>query len=229
MNKRIKIKETDLDERALCPLRLVQIGSTQTFDAPVDEVQTVIDNTFGWAVRTCFEHGLPALEQIRKQFDQQCKGKKDPQLVLMGARVSRRISDFILRYEIVQPDIPYVLTYEGVEIEGSYAVVTETNKQDRLMVCRPVTKIRAELPPPSSLAKWLHLRHQEPAALVKMLLYDVTNDRSKEFLYQEKYVRSFLSGILTNIAQKRLYPTPGEHCETCPSKSCEGVFDSWTG
>lgn len=224
MPRRQGLSESYLHEFVRCSLRIVEYPGPSYVPGPPNPQYKAAEALVDWLTRVCFQSGIPDLAAIRTEYEALVRANSLRCNSRQTVKLAKTLSDVVLKYRTVMPASPYELTHHGNSIRGSYAILADSKKEDHLFI--PVIAMEKNRPPEIEfMARWLHLRHQEPLATVKVLRIGINGDFTKTETYNEKYVLKYLESILDNFAQKRWFPSPGEHCQNCETTSCKKVID----
>lgn len=220
------IQEQALEKLLQCPL-MAPTGPSNA--------ETCANALASWVLRQSFEGkllGIPTqiLHNIRGKMIELWDGNK-----LEAGALSRtaafRLFNLVLDYEVVHLEQPYNLVLSGYTIQGKYALL-----QKRKGECLPHVLVlhttepelkRIQTVPPDviSLARYCHVYINAAHKDARVLHFPIF--RGKPWMNKGLNValaEKYLQDMLRVASLRPQYPVPGEHCTSCATKPCLGVF-----
>jgi hypothetical protein len=230
MAGRASLSDESLHELSQCGL--YQIGPLNVQSV----LEATVRFTFRDAVRDRFFSKIQEPKILRASFVKNWKklwpDKPDGPGYWRGPAASipfaRRVYEFLLKYEVVQPFEPYRLELEYGNVYGEHAIgVWKRSREQPLhFSIEPwVTKPRdPRVPYYPAVARWLAGRQ-----LVEEVDFAIVNlplSRGERWIdreINEPLAQHWINGILKQTAEQRLFPRSGSQCKTC-SHPCTEIF-----
>jgi hypothetical protein len=199
-----------------------------------------------WLLQCCFDDRLPDLADVRAALETEWKhlvrtgaaAKPEYTKALRGIpRVARRLHGLAVDHIVMHPVTSYTLPFGRNQVRGEYAALTKPMRPDEPLILRLRSGVQAKTeqrkgPSPVSLLRWLHFRTWEATLpMARVLNYALDAEESWMEFFDERGVRTYLSNAAANLADRKIYAAPGEHCLACPTQGCaevSEVFKSWT-
>lgn len=190
----------------------------------------VAKDTERWLLSEAFNDRLPELASVRAQFERSWKDRFEeicPRRVLKTVpRISKRLHDLAVNYLVVHPAMAYSLSFGKVIVKGAYSTLAKARHANKPMLlrlrfgCDMAVELKRG-PDPVNMLRWSHFRQWEPGnPLVRVLNYSIDDDEAWLDFFDERIVRQYLHGAASSIAEQRIYPSPGEYCDTCKVPAC---------
>jgi hypothetical protein len=223
------ITEVDFAEYARCPIR-----AEQSYDEGAE--LEVAKETAKWLLGLVFQEALPPLCDIRAYYESCWKAAQRSKGVVTGIykrgllelpHRAKRLSDLAMTYLVLRPSTVYNQAFGRNSARGEYSVLVRSGHRSEPLIlrlrlgCDRGTEIQHRGPDIINMLRWLNFRTwTAELPLVRVLNYSLDKDESWMDYFNERAVQKYLNSIASNIAEKRLYPAPGPHCETCKIPSC---------
>lgn len=217
-----------------CPLMTV------TVDRQLKTAQEVMR----WAILREHENHRQKLSDIRERYCRIWKSLYYPEYEVVrppdedakyweGPRaasgIGKRIHDFVVTYEILQPVQPYELILGERSIRGEYALVRKRNKlavsQTEVLVLERHRPLHYQYPDMLSLARWVHARRElmtnaDPGIMHQPLF---RGDAWHIKQVNESLAVRWLEAVLDTVTKK--FAAPGSHCSDCVRHDCLAVLN----
>lgn len=224
------IQERELERLLKCPLLDGEIL------AP-----TKVSQLTNWVLRKSFEGKF---SELPEKVLHEIRGRilKDyPKDGTLARVAGFRLFQLILDYEVIHLEQPYNLVLSGYTIQGQYALLRKKAgaKLPYVLVLREtepdLRDTQAQPPDAITLARYVHVLTTTKHTNARVLQLPVFRgaawtNRGLNLALAKQYLESMLK-----IATFRpSFPVAGEHCKSCVTKRCLGVFygpndDSWSG
>jgi hypothetical protein len=202
----------------------------------VDPPEYPAEQTFRWAVRERHSGKTLEPEELRKRFvglwekvwgDRERKKDywRGPN---KAAPFARRVYMFLLKYRVLHPYEPYTLQLDRGQVTGENAVVIwDKYRKGEVPMVLGTTLRRprfVKTPNYSVLAQWLAARrYAETVELGIAQLPLIYGEKWTTKSVDETLALRWISGIVSEAANRTDFPRIGIQCETC-SRPCKEVF-----
>ena len=232
MSPRTVITDQELQRRSQCNL----YNPTE-----IDRLERPAMRTIRWALRERHKGKIRPAADIRARWVAEWKedwGKERISAVYWkgvdkSAALARRAYEFLLKYEVLHPYVPYTLQFERGQVKGENAVVVwcKYRKAEVPMLVDPLLRRPRYVKTPNYtvLAQWLAARQKVETVELGIahlpMLYGqpwLTKD------VNERLAKQWLNHLVAEAADKRDYPRTGPQCMTC-SQPCSEVFTGPVG
>lgn len=218
------IQEFDFAEFVACSLRLQDATYPE---AP--ELQAAGD-TAQWLLTESFNDRLPELSKVRWHYEKFWEDRFDsdcPKSMLrIVPKICKRLHDLAVDYLVMHPTMKYSLSFGRNIVKGSYATVIKPKQTEHPLIVRlrfgDLQQIESKQGPDTvNMLRWLHFRQVEIShRLVRVLNYSIDTEEAWLDFFDESIIRKYLQTAAANLADKRVYPSPGPRCSTCKAPGC---------
>ncbi len=220
--KKIEIvNEFDLLRFARCPLYLARIDHARE-SADSAAVDAAAEDLLRWITWEAEERGVPDLQTVRRRADAFFTARYAGEMTLpIGrrlVRVSRRLHDLVSFNAVLHPVTPYQLDLGLVRIEGSLAILTSKTKASqppRIIRLRNQTIKHPIIPDIVSVARWLFGQRESGYPRCVVYNYSLSGETVANQQFTEQVAQRWLTAAAMNWLNARVYPSPGDHCQSC--------------
>jgi hypothetical protein len=158
---------------------------------------------------------------FEKEYQTFFIGKEKDSVYWAGIKAGRRFISklfwLLTKYDVLQP----LQSYNYKNITGEYAVIQKHSESEKPLILlfhynRP---LYYEYPNVLSIVKWLHAKTN----YLDIGLYHFSMFRGESWKtlgLDFSLLDSWIYGILEQINTRKLYISPGSHCNECVSKKC---------
>ena len=227
------VTESDFHEFATCGLRL--FGNVTYQAEPELELG---ERLWKWLTDESFNERDLVPKQVREKFDElttaaQLGSTAKKRVDRWSPRICKHLFNLYCIGRVVQPVSNYELAFARANVRGEYSVCSFAHRKPLSYIIRlrltvaPAT-LKNPRPDLINMARWLHLTTFEPSLPnIRVYNYTLIEENAETWLdvYEEAPVRSMLSSVAYNIADERLFPNVGNHCETCQTAACVQAFN----
>jgi hypothetical protein len=183
-----------------CPM--MSPATSPAFDIACD--------TLRWGLAQSFNAWPCGRRQLEERFEKAWKecwlgeggvleDRSYEQALLAGMRMCKRLSDLVLRLQVIQPVTTFNLVIKGHIFTGEYTIVR--NRRDKTKpyrILKPVKSTTIKTPPPPdfwSLACWVDARRQNPTHPEIDFYYLPLLPAARGAVYDGSGHRSFVSEL----------------------------------